>query len=276
MVKGIDVAQWQGEIDWRSVKNSGVQFAILKVINKSNKVEKSFERNYRECKNHGIPVGVYNYSYATNVLEAVEAAKAVVKVLAKRKVAYKVWLDVEDKCQQNIGHALIDIINYYQDVIEDAGYEFGVYTGLYFYNTYIKPYASEVNCDFWIARYPTSKCMTFYDMPNSAKKPSIRHNLWGWQYSSKGIVEGIVGDVDLDICYVEVKDNVVQSTTQYFPKFVGATGSIVFALNTLGIDSSYSYRKQIAKANGISNYVGSASQNVTMLNLLKKGRLERP
>ena len=57
----------------------------------------------------------------------------------------------EDKCQKDLGITLIDIINVYQEVIEYAGYEFGVYTGLAFYNYYIKPYANNVNCQFWIA-----------------------------------------------------------------------------------------------------------------------------
>lgn len=204
MVKGIDVAKWNGSISWDHVKGAGISFAILKVINKQCREEDSFRRNYEGATAQGLPVGCYNYSYATSVAKAQEDARKVVQVLNGRKMPCGVWLDVEDKCQQNIGHLLIDIVNAYQKIIEAAGYEFGVYTGLYFYNTYLKPYATELKCNFWIARYPSkAKVMVSYNPP-TGKKPGICHALWGWQYSSTGSVSGITGDVDLDLYYGEV------------------------------------------------------------------------
>lgn len=203
-MKGIDVAKWNGNIKWDKVKTSGISFAILKVINKQCREEDAFQRNYVGATTQGIVVGCYNYSYATTVEKARQDAGKVLQVLNGRKMSCGVWLDVEDKCQQGLGHLLIDIINAYRQVIEYAGYEFGVYTGLYFYNTYLKPYASELKCQFWIARYPSgAKVMVSYNPPEG-KKPSIRHTLWGWQYSSKGSVPGITGDVDLDLYYGEV------------------------------------------------------------------------
>lgn len=104
-----------------------------------------------------------------------------IEVLAGRKTF--VWLDVEDRCQQGLGQTLIDIINTYQSEIKAAGLDFGVYTGLSFYNTYILPYANQINCPFWIARYPSTKGMTIGDDPNDAKKPAIVHSLYGWQHA---------------------------------------------------------------------------------------------
>lgn len=66
------------------------------------------------------------------------------------------------------------------------------------------------------------------------------------------------------------------SNSSYFPRYTGNSGSLVTALNSVGVDSSYGYRKQIAAANGIGNYSGTASQNVSLLNLLKRGTLVRP
>lgn len=107
-----------------------------------------------------------------------KAAKAVVNTLAGRKVG-KVWADVENACLKNKDILLIRIINTYKAVIEAAGYEFGVYTGLSFYNSYIKPYKDYIDCDFWIARYPSTKDMIITMDPAVSKKPSISHNLWG-------------------------------------------------------------------------------------------------
>ena len=162
--KGIDVSSYQGNIDWSKVKWAGVQFAILKIIRKDLNPDKTFEQNWKRCTDVGMPIqGVYNYSYATTVDKAKTDANKVIQTLNGRKTF--VWLDVEDKCQQELGQTLIDIINTYQSVIKSAGLNFGVYTGLSFYNQYIAPYANQINCPFtpilvsdsndhrWLKRY---------------------------------------------------------------------------------------------------------------------------
>lgn len=275
MMKGIDVAKWNGVIDWAKVKKAGVEFAVLKVIDKSNKTESSFVRNYAGASAQGLPLDVYNYLYTITEAVAREAAKAVVNALAGRKIG-KVWADAEDACLKNKGIQLIRILNTYKAVIEAAGYEFGVYTGLSFYNSYIKPYKAYIDCDFWIARYPSTRNMTIAMDPPASKKPAICHNLWGWQHTSRGRVPGISGYVDLDICYVEPDSTgKLQSTTVYYPRYTGTSTSIVAALNAVGVNSSYANRKLIAKENGITGYVGSAKQNTQMLALLKAGKLKR-
>lgn len=275
MMKGIDVAKWNGNIDWNKVKAAGVEFAVLKVINKSNKTEEAFVRNYAGAAAEGFPIDVYNYLYTITETAARTAARAVVNTLAGRKVG-KVWADAEDACLKNKGIQLIRILNTYKAVIEAAGYEFGVYTGLSFYNSYIKPYKAYIDCDFWIARYPSTKDMTITMDPPASKKPAICHNLWGWQHSSRGKVPGISGYVDMDICYTKVTSSgTVQSTTAYYPRYTGTSTSIVAALNAVGVNSSFANRKAIAKENGITGYIGSAKQNIQMLALLKSGKLKR-
>lgn len=199
-MKGIDVAKWNGIIDWNKVKDYGVEFTILKVINKQCKKEDAFERNYQGATAQGLPVDVYNYSYALTVEKALLDAKAVLSVVKNKKIGM-VWLDIEEKEQMNLGMTLIDIINAYKNIIESAGYKFGVYTGLSFYNSFIKPFHTFVDCPFWIARYPSKAQMDFSDMPKEDKKPSILHQLWGWQYTSTGRVDGINGNVDLSLTY---------------------------------------------------------------------------
>lgn len=66
------------------------------------------------------------------------------------------------------------------------------------------------------------------------------------------------------------------SIVNYFPKYTGSSNSLVTGLGAVGADSSYSYRKQIATANGISDYSGTAAQNTQLLNLLKSGKLIKP
>lgn len=202
-MRGIDVSSYQGVIDWTKVAVAGVEFAILKVIRKDLQPDNQFERNWSECSAAGIPVqGVYNYSYATTVEKARGDARKVLEILGGRKTM--VWLDVEDKCQAGIGQTLIDIIKAYGEVITGAGCSFGVYTGLSYYNSYIKPYAAHMQYPFWIARYPHNDSMTLIREPAANRRPAITHDLWGWQYTSKGQVPGIAGNVDLNELYVEL------------------------------------------------------------------------
>lgn len=213
-MKGIDVAKWNGNIDWKSVKTGGVEFAILKVINKQGRKEDAFDRNYSGALSVGLPIDVYNYTYATTVQKAVQDAKIVASIIHGKKVD-TVFLDVEDKVLFNLGKTLIDIILAYQKVIEEAGFNFAVYTGLSFYNTHIKPFHSFIDCPFWIARYPKehSDGIGIDFEPVESRKPNILHDLWGWQYSSKGRISGISGFVDLNEKY-SVKASKVPKKSQ--------------------------------------------------------------
>ena len=198
--KVIDVSSYQGLIDWVKVKAAGIQGAILKIIRKDLNPDKQFENNWAGCEKAEMPVvAVYNYSYATSVEKGRSDAQEVVDILAGRKA--KVMLDVEDACLKGLGQKLIDIILAYQAVIHAAGLEFGVYTGLSFYNDYIKPYASQIDCNFWIARYPSSSRKDVDDAPPVNKQPLISHVLEGWQWASTGRVSGISGNVDFNEWY---------------------------------------------------------------------------
>lgn len=213
-MKGIDVAKWQGTINWPMVRSEGVEFAILKIIDKTGKMESSFAYNFAEAAAQELPIGVYNYSYATSIAKAQADAKKVLEALHGRELSYRVWLDVEDDCQKGLERQLIELINEYKAVIEENGYEFGVYTGLSFYNSYIRPYAALLECPFWIARYPSNKVMHIGSEPSTDKKPDILHTLWGWQYSSKGRIPGIAGDVDLNKMYTKPETEAEQADTK--------------------------------------------------------------
>lgn len=203
--KVIDVSSYQGQPDWSKVKAAGVEGAILKIIRKDLSPDKSFEYNWEGCEAAGLPiVGVYNYSYAASVSKARTDAQKVVATLAGRKA--KVWLDVEDSCQKGLGQKLIDIILAYQKEVTAAGLEFGVYTGLSFYKSYIKPYAKQIDCNFWIARYPSTTTKTVADHPNVDYQPIVSHLLEGWQWTSKYRINGISGNVDMNQWYGKIPE----------------------------------------------------------------------
>lgn len=246
--KGIDVSGYNVVTDYQAVKNDGVQFAILKIIRKDLGLDKLFETHLNGFNKVGIPViAVYNYSYCTTVSKSKSDAQAVVKYLKQYNIdtSTTVYMDVEDKCQQGLGSLLIDMINAYQEVIENSGYKFGLYTGMSFYNSYIKPYKSSLKCNTeWIARYYNGyNTMSFSSNPNETYKPNIDIEIEGWQYTSSGKVAGITGNVDLNILYNNVKESTVTpppsiSTSETLTEFLGKINTTSNNLNIRSEPSS--------------------------------------
>ena len=215
--KGIDVSSFQGVGDWGKGKGAGIQGAILKIIRKDLNPDNQFENNWAGCEEAGMPVvGVYNYSYATTVEKARSDAQKVVDTLAGRRA--KVWLDVEDNCMKYLGQKLIDIILAYQAVIQAAGLDFGVYTYLAFYDRYIKPYAGQIDCHFWIARYPSTLRQDVDNTPPLEKQPLVFHVLEGWQWASTGRVDGISGNVDFNEWYGSIPEPQVSGNPYPIPE----------------------------------------------------------
>lgn len=207
--KGIDMSTYQKNVNYQSLKSAGVDFAILKIINKSLAKDSMFETHYTGCMSSGIKVyAVYNYSYAINADDARRDANAVISALDGRQLP--VALDIENQMQTLIGHTIVDVINAYQKIIEDNGLPFILYTGLSFYNTYIKPYASELSIkNLWIARYYLGNTpIQYVDDPDQHFKPM--DGILAWQYTSSGQVMGITGNVDLNIIYRDLISSPVQ------------------------------------------------------------------
>ena len=74
-IRGIDVSAWQGKIDWKTVADYGMGFAILRITEAGNVIDSYFEQNFSECRKYNIPVGAYKYSYAMTVAEIQSEAR---------------------------------------------------------------------------------------------------------------------------------------------------------------------------------------------------------
>lgn len=204
MWKGIDVSDNQGVINWSKVRGAGVRFAILRSVRRSGKADGQFTANLAGCEGNGIPVAVYKYTYADSVNKAIKEAQEVVDLLRSHGLSgTMVWWDVEDRGTLfGLGSAMLtSCIRAAQQLIEASGFRFGIYVGLYVYNEKWFDFAQFANVPFWVARYPSSTAKTLDYTPAERYKPNIGRALWGWQYSSKGKIPGINGDVDLNICY---------------------------------------------------------------------------
>lgn len=196
-IKGIDVSSYQGNIDWETVSDYGMGFAILRITEKGNRTDPTFERNYSGCKKYGIPVGVYKYSYAKTTAQAEGEAAAVLRVLAGRKLDFPVFYDLEWKEQRALGVTEIEkIAAAFLDKIKEAGYQTGIYCNADWYENVLSAELKKYDC--WIARYPADD--------NGELQERLRPSYGvGWQYSSKASIPGIPTKVDRDVFYKDYK-----------------------------------------------------------------------
>ena len=195
--KGIDVSTWQGDIDWKKVKADGIEFAMIRSSFGKENIEKQtdnkFHKNYKNAKAAGVPVGAYHYSYATTVEDAKKEAdfflSIINSIIKGYQFEYPVAFDIEDASQMNLGKTRItDIIMAFCERVQAAGYYVSVYTNLDWITNRIDMNRVKV-FDIWLAQWND--------------KPTYTGNFGMWQYTSKGVVSGISGNVDMDIAYLD-------------------------------------------------------------------------
>lgn len=199
--KGIDVSQHQGVIDWQQVAADGVQFAFIRAAYRgygySGRLvaDANFDANMKGATENGIKVGVYIYSQAITPEEAVEEANFVLERVAPYNVECPIVFDVETVAEPSGRMNLIspeERTNYallFCQTIENAGYRPMIY-----YNTEMGAMKLDLakleGYDKWFAAYTDEFYYPYaYDV---------------WQYSSKGSVAGIKGNVDLNISFVPI------------------------------------------------------------------------
>lgn len=195
-IKGIDISSYQGKPDWKKVKKAGIKYAILRIHQRYG-IDASFEYNYKECDKNGIPVGVYKYSYALNVAQAEDEADSVISVLNGRKLDFPVFYDLEWKEQRVLSKQTIEkIAKAFLSKIAKAGYMVGIYCNADWYQNVLTTDLKKYDC--WVARYPSSD--------NGGIQERLRPDFGiGWQYSSKGHVDGVNGNVDMNVFYKNYK-----------------------------------------------------------------------
>lgn len=223
-IKGIDVSEWQGNLtknNWLKVKNSGIQFAILRcgytTYGKSKKkyVDRYFENNYKICKEIGLPIGVYYYSCATNETEAKEEANFVLSLIKNKKFEYPVVIDTEDNhninkstnspvSQASIGkYKLTPLIKTFCEIIESKGYYVSIYASTYWFKNNLILEDLKLY-DKWIAQW--------------SKTVSVSYKYGMWQYSSQGTVNGLSGNIDLDYAYLDYPEIMKKNGLNGFEK----------------------------------------------------------
>lgn len=180
----IDVSEYQGVIDWEKAMYH-IDGAILRCGyggDNPDQDDEYFRRNADECTRLGIPFGVYIYSYAKTIDGIKSEAAHALRLIKPYKLSYPVYLDLEEP---GLEEGAVIRARVFGDIIEKAGYWCGIYANLNWWENYLPGLDRFTK---WVAQY-YKEC------------EYTGANLDIWQYTSKGSVPGINGNVDMNECY---------------------------------------------------------------------------
>lgn len=194
-VMGIDISKHNGNIDWNAVKNSGVQYVILRCGYRGSASgvlveDQKFKSNIQGATAAGLKVGIYFFSQAVNEVEAVEEASMTLSLIKKYRITYPVYIDVESANGRADGiskEARTSVINAFCQTIRNSGYTPGLYANKNWLTEKINTGALG-GCKIWLAQYVAA--------------PTYGGRYEMWQYSSRGSIAGIKGNVDLNVSYM--------------------------------------------------------------------------
>ena len=191
---GIDISSFQGKVDFKKLKESGVEFVMIRVggtrgIDTDYFIDEQFENNIINANKYGIDAGVYFYSYANSIESAKKDAKWVLKKIEDYKIDLPIAFDWENWKYYNDYHlsffGLTSMAESFADVIEDAGYQGMIYSS----KTYLENIWLPSNKDIWLAHY--------------TDKTNYQGSYRMWQMCENGRVSGISNAVDIDILYLD-------------------------------------------------------------------------
>lgn len=198
----IDLSKWNGAVDFAKVKASGIDGVIIRTgfgVKSPKQVDKRFEQYYAGAKAAGLYVGAYHYCYANDAVGAVKEAEFMLELMKGKSFELPVYGDFEE--QGKLSRSICtDIVKVFCNKLEAAG----AWAGIYSYDTFFK--------DKLTADIPKRYTCRVARVENIFPKCVPAENIGIWQYSWKGAVGGIKGDVDMDYCY---KD---------FPMLIGRKG----------------------------------------------------
>ena len=194
---GIDVSEIQGNINWKNVALSNIDFAMVRATYGSSGVDDQFINNMNNIKDTNISVGAYHQSNAQNVNEAVGEAYHFLETVKPYKFSYPLALNIESEIAMNIGKEFFtNIIFSFFEVLKNSGYVFLLYASQEMIDNYIDMSRLE-DAKIWLADLTS----------NVNERLPLEPNVAIWQYSNRGVIRGISGNVNLDISYINSPEN---------------------------------------------------------------------
>ncbi|MFI3212353.1 MAG: GH25 family lysozyme [Eubacteriales bacterium] len=206
---GIDVAKWQGSIDWQAVASSGIEFAMIRVGYRTIETgviteDPTAQYNLQEASNAGIPIGVYFFSTATTAEEAIEEAAWVADFIAKYPITYPVAYNCEGFTATSsrqygmTNEERTAMATIFLDAIESSGYTPMFYASKNEMeeNTYWDMTSLEAKYKVWVSQYPTEPYPT-----TSSSSYTGTYDMW--QYTDQGSISGISTGTDVNVAYFQ-------------------------------------------------------------------------
>lgn len=196
-MRGIDISKWNDTIDYSKLKPQGIEFVIIRCgFGKVNTQKDTlFEKHYAGCKQAGLKIGAYLYSYCSNIDDAYIEANNCLEFIKGKQFDLPIFYDLEEERTSKLGKANVTLIaERFCNTIKEKGYDAGVYANLNWFNNYIEVNSLiSKNIKIWLAQWTTQHTANF----------PINY----WQYTSNGFIDGIIGKVDMNICY----DNIISN-----------------------------------------------------------------
>lgn len=197
---GVDVSSYQGNVNWKKVKEAGVDFAILRIgyrgYGESGKItlDPYFEKNYKNARKEGIEIGVYFFSQAITIDEVKEEAEFVLEHIKEKEITYPVVFDLEKikndtaRTDNLTSDEITNMTLEFCNTIKSNGYIASIYGNA---KTFTTKMALEQFNDYnkWYADYQ--------------EKPLYPYEFDIWQYTESGNINGIAGNVDINIQFIK-------------------------------------------------------------------------
>ena len=198
---GIDISRAQNSIDWETLaKVEDLEFVIIRAA-QGTAEDSRFAENVRAAMRLKIPFGMYFASSATTAEEAIAEANFAAEYAKQYQPIYGIWYDMELPKQQTLGKQKItQLLRVWCDHVKEVGVPYGIYSNRDWLNNRIDlPQLADAN--LWYAAYPSVKQKVLTDAPKENRSKLSYPQAAIWQWTSKGRIDGIIGNVDMNVCY---------------------------------------------------------------------------
>jgi len=232
-IRGIDISFWQNDIDYNKVENTGIEFVIMRAMgsrvdeNTGSRIDTQFENNYSKVMNTKLQKGAYVYSLATSKDEMKKEIDELLDIVNGKSFELPIYIDIEEESQFAMSkEELTEMIIYGCDLIKEKNYNAGIYIGC------LKVEEKQViDVDLFKERGNEIWCARYHYDPS---KHDFSNLATVFQYTNEGTVDGIEGNVDLDVryntlninentnkdncnCSVNISGNTTSTTENYEP-----------------------------------------------------------
>ena len=239
LYKLIDISHHNQSVNLEKIRAAGIH-VILKAGEGTSMTDGTFESRAKKCEQLGIPYGCYYYARARTAAQAKAEANRCLMIVKGRKLSYPIYYDIEET---SLGSVAVTTTRAFCDVIEKAGYWAGVYSGDSYWQAHLTGLGDKYTK--WVARYGVNNGSPSY------KPVTKKYDIW--QYSSKGRVNGVSGDVDVNYVYKDLPAKITGKTPQK-PSGGSTKAAIKYRVR---LASSKAWLAEVSGASGYAGKLGS-------------------